>query len=65
MSLIPVTLALWAGVFNLVFAFRAGFGVVLHHRFTTAGFARAVRAHAIKSTVLAPAMIVGSCPHTY
>jgi long-chain acyl-CoA synthetase len=57
MSLMPVSLALWAGVFNLLFAFRAGFGVVLLDRFTTAGFARAVRAHDIKSTVLAPAMI--------
>ena len=57
MNLIPVSLALWAGVFNMLFAFRAGFGVVLLDRFTTAGFARAVRAHDIKSTVLAPAMI--------
>lgn len=32
-------------------------GVVLLDRFTTAGFACAVRAHDIKSTVLAPAMI--------
>jgi long-chain acyl-CoA synthetase len=57
MNLIPVSLALWAGVFNMLFAFRAGFGVVLLDRFTTAGFARAVRVHGIKSTVLAPAMI--------
>jgi acyl-CoA synthetase (AMP-forming)/AMP-acid ligase II len=57
MNLIPVSLALWAGVFNTLFSLRAGFGVVLLDRFTTAGFARAVRAHAIRSTVLAPAMI--------
>jgi acyl-CoA synthetase (AMP-forming)/AMP-acid ligase II len=57
MNLIPVSLALWAGVWNMLFSFRAGFGVVLLDRFTTAGFARAVRAHGIKSTVLAPAMI--------
>jgi long-chain acyl-CoA synthetase len=57
MNLIPVSLALWAGVFNTLFSFRAGFGVVLLDRFTTAGFARAVRAYDIGSTVLAPAMI--------
>jgi long-chain acyl-CoA synthetase len=57
MNLIPVSLALWAGVFNTLFSFRAGFGVVLLDRFTTAGFVRAVRAHDIRSTVLAPAMI--------
>jgi long-chain acyl-CoA synthetase len=57
MNLIPVSLALWAGVFNTLFSFRAGFGVVLLDRFTTAGFVRAVREHDIRSTVLAPAMI--------
>jgi long-chain acyl-CoA synthetase len=57
MNLIPVSLALWAGTWNTLFSFRAGFGVVLLDRFTTAGFARAVRAHQVKSTVLAPAMI--------
>jgi long-chain acyl-CoA synthetase len=56
-NLIPVSLALWAGIFNTLFSFRAGFGVVLLDRFTTAGFARAVREHHITSTVLAPAMI--------
>jgi acyl-CoA synthetase (AMP-forming)/AMP-acid ligase II len=57
MNLIPVSLALWAGVWNTLFSFRAGFGVVLLDRFTTDGFARVVREHGIKSTVLAPAMI--------
>jgi long-chain acyl-CoA synthetase len=57
MNLIPVSLALWAGIWNTLFSFRAGFGVVLLDRFTTAGFARAVHAHQVKSTVLAPAMI--------
>jgi long-chain acyl-CoA synthetase len=56
-NLIPVSLALWAGIFNTLFSFRAGFGVVLLDRFTTAGFTRAVREHHITSTVLAPAMI--------
>lgn len=57
MNLIPVSLALWAGIWNTLFSFRAGFGVVLLDRFSTTGFARAVRAHQVKSTVLAPAMI--------
>ena len=57
MNLIPLSLALWAGVFNALFSFRAGFGIVLLDRFTPAGFARAVREYGITSTVLAPAMI--------
>jgi long-chain acyl-CoA synthetase len=56
-NIIPVSLALWAGIFNMLFSFRAGIGVVLLDRFTTTGFARAVRDHQITSTVLAPAMI--------
>jgi acyl-CoA synthetase (AMP-forming)/AMP-acid ligase II len=57
MNLIPLSLALWAGVFNTLFSFRAGFGIVLLDRFTPSGFAVAVREHGITSTVLAPAMI--------
>ena len=56
-NLIPLSLALWAGIFNTLFSFRAGFGVVLLDRFTPEGFARAVREHGLTSTVLAPAMI--------
>jgi long-chain acyl-CoA synthetase len=57
MNLIPVSMALWAGIFNTLFSFRAGFGIVLLERFSPAGFAQAVREHKITSTVLAPAMI--------
>jgi long-chain acyl-CoA synthetase len=57
LNLIPVSLALWAGVFNTLFSFRAGFGVALLDRFTTAGFAAAVKEHQVQSVVLAPAMI--------
>jgi acyl-CoA synthetase (AMP-forming)/AMP-acid ligase II len=57
MNLIPVSLALWAGIFNSLFSLRAGFGLVLLDRFTPAGFASAVRAHDVRSTVLAPAML--------
>lgn len=57
LNLIPVSLALWAGIFTSLFSFRAGYGVVLLETFTTAGFVRAVKAHGITSTILAPAMI--------
>jgi long-chain acyl-CoA synthetase len=57
MNLIPVSLALWAGIFNTLFSLRAGFGVVLLDHFTPAGFVRAVCEHDIRSTVLAPAML--------
>jgi acyl-CoA synthetase (AMP-forming)/AMP-acid ligase II len=60
-NLIPVSLALWSGIFNTLFSLRAGFGVVLLDRFSPAALADAVRTHAIKSTVLAPAMITMLC----
>ncbi|MEV0595513.1 class I adenylate-forming enzyme family protein [Nonomuraea cavernae] len=60
-NLIPLSLALWAGIFNTLFSLRAGFGVVLLDRFTPPGFAAAVRTHRLKSTVLAPAMITMLC----
>ncbi len=56
-NLVPVPLCLWAGIYQVLFAFRAGNPVVLLDPFTTAGFAAAVRDHGIKSTVLAPAMM--------
>ena len=57
MSLIPLSLALWAGIFNVLFTFRAGSGIVLLDPFTPTGFAHAVREHEMTSTVLPPAMI--------
>ncbi|MFC0527284.1 class I adenylate-forming enzyme family protein [Phytohabitans kaempferiae] len=60
-NLIPLSLALWSGIFNTLFALRAGFGVVLLERFSPNSFASAVRAHGIKSTVLPPAMISALC----
>lgn len=56
-NLIPVPLALWAGIYNTLFAFRAGAPVVLIDRFTTAGFLEVIRRFDIRSTVLPPAMI--------
>jgi long-chain acyl-CoA synthetase len=56
-NLIPVSLALWAGIYNSLFAFRVGAAVVLLDRFTTSGFVSTIKRFNIKSTVLAPAMI--------
>jgi acyl-CoA synthetase (AMP-forming)/AMP-acid ligase II len=56
-NLIPTSLALWAGIWNVLFALRAGSPVVLMDRFDTVAFAALVRRHDIRSTVLAPAMM--------
>lgn len=54
-NLIPVSLSLWAGIYQVLFAFRVGAAVVLMDRFDTTTFARLVRRHEIRSTVLPPA----------
>lgn len=56
-NLIPTSLALWAGIWNVLFALRAGSPVVLMDRFDTIEFATLVRRHDIRSTILAPAMM--------
>jgi long-chain acyl-CoA synthetase len=56
-NLIPVSLALWAGIYNTLFAFRVGAPVVLLDRFTTGKFVATIKKFNIRSTVLAPAMI--------
>jgi long-chain acyl-CoA synthetase len=56
-NLIPVALALWAGIYNTLFAFRVGAAVVLLDRFTTGKFVDTIKKFNIRSTVLAPAMI--------
>ncbi|MDT5337665.1 MAG: hypothetical protein QOD90_3170 [Mycobacterium sp.] len=56
-NLIPTSLALWAGIWNVLFALRAGSPVVLMDRFDTVQFATLVRKHDIRSTILAPAMM--------
>jgi acyl-CoA synthetase (AMP-forming)/AMP-acid ligase II len=56
-NLIPVSLALNAGLYNALFGLRAGAPLVLMERFTTAGFAELVARFAIRSTVLPPAAI--------
>lgn len=54
-NLIPVSLALNAGIYNLLFGLRAGAPLVLLGRFEPAGFAELVRRYGITSTVLPPA----------
>jgi acyl-CoA synthetase (AMP-forming)/AMP-acid ligase II len=56
-NLIPVSLSLWAGIYNVCFAFRADAPVVLLDPFETTAFARLVAAYEIRSVVLPPAAI--------
>ena len=56
-NLIPVSLALNAGIYNALFGLRAGAALVIMDRFDTGSFARLVRDHEIRSTVLPPAAI--------
>ncbi|MGP0030108.1 MAG: class I adenylate-forming enzyme family protein [Acidimicrobiales bacterium] len=57
-NLVPVSLALNAGIYNVLFGLRAGAAVVLMDRFSTREFADLVRRFAIRSTVLPPAAMV-------
>jgi acyl-coenzyme A synthetase/AMP-(fatty) acid ligase len=54
-NLIPVSLALNAGIYNVLFGLRAGAALVIMERFDTADFAELVRRFEIRSTVLPPA----------
>jgi acyl-CoA synthetase (AMP-forming)/AMP-acid ligase II len=54
-NLVPVSLSLWAGIYQVLFAFRVGAPVVVLPQFDTTGFAAAVRTFGIRSTVLPPA----------
>ena len=54
-NLIPVSLALNAGLYNLLFGLRAGAPLVLLGRFEPEAFAELVGRYGIRSTVLPPA----------
>lgn len=54
-NLVPVSLSLWAGIYQVLFALRAGSPVVLMEGFDTRTFAALVRRFDIRSTVLPPA----------
>jgi acyl-CoA synthetase (AMP-forming)/AMP-acid ligase II len=57
-NLIPVPLSTWAGIYQVLFAFRVGAPVVVMDRFDTTVFADLVRRFGIRSTVLPPAAMV-------
>ena len=57
-NLIPVSMALNAGIYNALFGLRAGAPLVLMDRFRTTDFATLVSRHQIRSTVLPPAAMV-------
>jgi long-chain acyl-CoA synthetase len=56
-NLVPLSLSLWAGIYQVLFAFRAGAGVVLMDRFVPGDFAALVKRHQLRSTVLPPAAL--------
>jgi acyl-CoA synthetase (AMP-forming)/AMP-acid ligase II len=56
-NLIPVSLALNAGIYNALFGLRAGAALVIIDRFEAKGFAALVGRFQIRSTVLPPAAI--------
>lgn len=60
-NLIPVSLALNAGIYNALFGLRAGAALVIMDHFETSSFARLVRDHEIRSTVLPPAAMIMLC----
>ncbi|MFZ0664257.1 MAG: long-chain fatty acid--CoA ligase [Acidimicrobiales bacterium] len=57
-NLVPVSLALNAGIYNVLFGLRAGASLVVMDRFDTTQFATLVKRHSIRSTVLPPAAMV-------
>jgi acyl-CoA synthetase (AMP-forming)/AMP-acid ligase II len=57
-NLVPVSLSLWAGIYQVLFAFRLGAAVVLMERFEPREFARLVARYGIRSSVLPPAAMV-------
>lgn len=56
-NLVPVSLATWAGIYQVLFAFRVGAPVVLLAPFETTRFAAAVAEHGVRSVVLPPAAL--------
>lgn len=60
-NLIPVSMALNAGIYNALFGLRAGAEVVLMDRFDPVDFATLVARHQIRSTVLPPPAMVVLC----
>jgi acyl-coenzyme A synthetase/AMP-(fatty) acid ligase len=57
-NLVPVSLALNAGIYNALFGLRAGAPLVVMDRFSTSEFAELISRFAIRSTVLPPPALV-------
>jgi acyl-CoA synthetase (AMP-forming)/AMP-acid ligase II len=57
-NIVPLSLSLWAGIYQVLFAFKLRVPVVLMHTFEPREFARLVREHGIRSSVLPPAALV-------
>lgn len=60
-NLIPVSLSLWAGIYQVLFAFRVGAPIVIMEQFETTSFADLVQRFGIRSTVLPPAAMTMLC----
>jgi acyl-CoA synthetase (AMP-forming)/AMP-acid ligase II len=60
-NLIPVSLTLNAGIYNVLFGLRAGSAIVIMDRFAPAEFAALVAKYEIRSTVLPPAAMTMLC----
>jgi acyl-CoA synthetase (AMP-forming)/AMP-acid ligase II len=60
-NLVPVSLSLWAGIYQVLFAFRVGAPIVILPKFEPRAFAEVVRAFGIRSTVLPPPAMVMLC----
>ena len=56
-NLIPTSLSLWAGIYNVLFAFRVDAAVILMDKFDTRAFAGFVERFGLKSSVLPPAAL--------
>ncbi|HET6949970.1 MAG TPA: AMP-binding protein [Acidimicrobiales bacterium] len=54
-NLVPVSLSLWAGIYNVLFALRVGAPVVILGRFDPLALVALVKQFGIRSTVLPPA----------
>ena len=54
-NLVPVSLSLWAGIYQVLFARVVGAPIVVMDGFTTTDFARLVARFSVRSTVLPPA----------
>ncbi len=56
-NLVPVSLSLWAGIYQVLFAMRVGAAVIIPDELSTVGLAEAIERFGIRSTVLPPAMM--------